>query len=213
MPPSVTSFPMAWWPKQPRMSLKGGRLAGRLLEAAGCPNSRSNTTTCTACLCFDTAWVHVCAQAACGVACVGSPGEWQGRAESRASPGMCLGKAGSKAGQSRPSPGQCQGRAGSRAGPVQTKSRAVLGQEQTKFTAVPGQGRVRAGQVQTKSRAGEVKSGASLDQVKGNPGQKLMTTSCRCVQVCFSVRILRGEGYHCKCNDNNLRKHDVYYKP
>ena len=49
MPPSVTSFPMAWWPKQPKMSLKGGRLAGRLLEAAGCPNSKSKTTTCMAC--------------------------------------------------------------------------------------------------------------------------------------------------------------------
>ena len=43
----MTSLPIAWWPKQPRMSLNGGRLAGKLLEAAGCPNSRSKTTTYT----------------------------------------------------------------------------------------------------------------------------------------------------------------------
>ena len=43
----MTSLPIAWWPKQPRISLNGGRLAGKLLEAAGCPNSRSKTTTYT----------------------------------------------------------------------------------------------------------------------------------------------------------------------
>ena len=46
MPPSVTLLPMRWCPKQPKMSLKGALEVGSTVLAAGCPNSKSNTTTC-----------------------------------------------------------------------------------------------------------------------------------------------------------------------
>lgn len=46
MPPSRAALPTAWCPKQPSMLWKGEREAARLVLAAGCPNSRSNTTIC-----------------------------------------------------------------------------------------------------------------------------------------------------------------------
>ena len=46
MPPSCASLPATACPKQPSMPLNAGRDAGKDVEAAGWPNSRSNTTSC-----------------------------------------------------------------------------------------------------------------------------------------------------------------------
>ena len=48
MPGCLTSLAAALCPKQPRMSRKGGFALPSEVVAAGCPNSKSNTTSCKA---------------------------------------------------------------------------------------------------------------------------------------------------------------------